>query len=156
MLTTAKIISERTAGGLWIEIWVSQNEKDYLVFSHDYFESGATERQYRERLEQAKNDAEACLGWAEWEGCNRDSDSAIVCPSDGLTTYVVAEFARCDRAHAGIWSVECNPNDALGVARDFLESLGVNCGTVTESEIPTEPCNEIPLPPCEGPLADVL
>jgi len=105
----AQIIGETSAGMIAVMIF----ENGELVWSHDYFANGATEKHYHEMMKQAREDAEACADWRDYDGCDTDEDDEIVDYTVYDTSWVVAEYVD------GEWAAGDElQND--GMAEDFL------------------------------------
>jgi hypothetical protein len=99
---TAKLVGETSAGGLSVAIY----DDGELVWSHDYFASGATGDEYRERLRDVYADAVMAEEWRQFDGGDRDDDGDPIDPEATPTAIVTLTWSPSDGwtwlAHDGI------------------------------------------------------
>jgi hypothetical protein len=108
----AQIIGETSAGMVAVMIF----EDDKLVWSHDYFSNGSTESQYHANMQCAREDAEACEDWREFDGCDRDEEDNVVNYNRYDTNWIVAEYTTHPNAE---WTAG-NTLRHDGMSEDFL------------------------------------
>src|SRR3972149_11014770 len=88
MTVIAKIIGEKSAGLLALEIWRDGD----LVWSHDYFARGANSVTYAQGLVQIIDDMLALADVDDFDGCDRDEDGEPVGYSCSATTLPTLSY----------------------------------------------------------------
>lgn len=85
----AKLIGERSAGMTAVEIY---DDNDNLVWSHEYFTTGASHQGYVNGLCQVLDDLVNCQDVDNYEGCDRDDDGDVIPYDTGDTTGIILEY----------------------------------------------------------------
>jgi len=88
MTVIAKIIGEKSAGLLALEIWRDGD----LVWSHDYFARGANSVTYAQGLVQIIDDMLALADVDDFDGCDRDEDGEPVGYDCSATTLPTLSY----------------------------------------------------------------
>lgn len=71
----AELIGETSAGATIVQIY----EDGELVWSHDYFATGASGSEYTETLKnQVYDDMTNAADWRQYDGCDRDDDGDVI------------------------------------------------------------------------------
>jgi hypothetical protein len=103
----AELIGENSAGLTVVQIY----DNDKLVWSHNYFPSGASDDWYNRGLRQAYDDMIACEQYQEYEGCDIDDGEIVDYANDG---YVVLRYTPSTKT----WKLGEIKSD--GQAYDFI------------------------------------
>ena len=85
----ACLIGERSAGMTAVEIY---NNDGNLIWSHRYFDDGATHRGYIDGLIQAWDDMRGCADVADYEGGMVDDDGSPELMDDSSYTGIMLEY----------------------------------------------------------------
>ncbi len=104
---TSALIGETSAGGLCLHIYRDGD----LVYSHDYFENGATDSYYKSALRQAIDDMIAMEDYGDWEG------NDMIDYNDGDTTLETLTFDGAKWALVGRDTIS---DDVIRVNTDRL------------------------------------
>jgi hypothetical protein len=86
----AKIVGETTGGMTVLQIYIN----DFLFWSHNYLDNGATDQYYRDAMRQAFDDALACADvetWAEFE-YDENGEKVVIDYSYTSTTWEIASY----------------------------------------------------------------
>ena len=109
----AKIIAETSAGMTALEIY----QDDVLVWSHNYFANGATQDWYKRGMRQIIDDAQACVDWEDFEGCDLGEGGGVVLQDCAATTYVLMTFIPSKG-----WNTDVDDFDGDAQASDLIRA----------------------------------
>ena len=110
----AKLIGESSAGATVVQIYNNEND---LVWSHQYFANGATDRGYIDGLCQVIDDMMACADYEQYEGCDYDDDGDIIdYDTDNYTGVMIEYDSDCKK-----WELGESPY--MGQSEEIIKAL---------------------------------